>query len=71
MTTDSELKMKGIQILVENLGELEAERFIALLLREPFDYTEWQKNLWPDLTVDELSKKAMQFLKKQEDNAKK
>jgi len=65
MSTDSELKLKGIQILVENLGEVEAERFIALLLREPFDYTEWQKKLWPDLSADELSKKAMEFLKKQ------
>ena len=38
---------------------MEAERFITLILREPFDYTQWQKQLWTDRSVDELSKAAM------------
>jgi uncharacterized protein YutE (UPF0331/DUF86 family) len=38
-----------------------AERFIALLHRQPSDYTEWRKNLWKDGTIDELSKKAQAF----------
>jgi len=28
---------------------VEAERFIALMLREPFDYTEWQRGLYNDV----------------------
>ena len=39
MITDTELKIKGFSTLVSALGEVEAERFIALILREPFDYT--------------------------------
>jgi hypothetical protein len=30
-----------------------------LLLREPFDYTGWQRSLWSDKDVDEISLAAM------------
>lgn len=59
MTTDTEVRIRGFQALVEALGTVEAERFIALILREPFDYTNWQRHLWPDRSVDEISKAAM------------
>lgn len=26
--------------------------------REPFDYTEWQRQLWPDISVEVLSQAA-------------
>jgi hypothetical protein len=58
--TDTILRKHGINILLENLGTVETERFIALLLREPFDYTEWRKDLFVDLTVEEISQKAME-----------
>jgi len=38
---------------------VEAERFITLILREPFDYTKWQRQLWVEKSVDEISKAAM------------
>jgi hypothetical protein len=57
--TDTEIKQKGLGALVAALGEVDAERFIMLLNREPFDYTQWQKNLFTDLTVKELSDRAM------------
>ncbi len=66
MITDSELKRKGIEALIKELGEVEAERFITLLMREPFDYTEWQKQLWKDKTVADLSRDAMEYVKKME-----
>lgn len=65
MITDSELKIKGFQALIQKLGQVQAERFINLIIREPFDYTQWQKNLWSDVGVEELSKKAMTFIKEQ------
>ena len=65
MITDSELKIKGFQALIQKLGEVQAERFINLIIREPFDYTQWQKNLWSEIGVEELSKKAMTFIKEQ------
>lgn len=59
MTTDSEIKLRGLEMLVKNLGLVEAERFIALMNRDGFDYTEWRKDLWEGKTVEEISTLAM------------
>jgi hypothetical protein len=56
--TDTEIKIRGLQILTEHLGDVEAERFIALIQREPFDYTKWRQGLDEDLSIEEISKKA-------------
>lgn len=61
MRTDTEVRMRGFRALVDALGPVEAERFIALILREPFDYTRWQKQLWADKSVDEISQAAMKL----------
>lgn len=63
MITDAEIKIKGFRALIEALGEVEAERFISLCMREPFDYTKWQRTLWEEKTVAEISSSAMQFRK--------
>ncbi len=59
MMTDTEIRVKGVAALADSLGSVEAERFITLMLREPFDYTKWRKNLFEDRTVDEISAAAM------------
>ena len=61
IATDSEIRHKGMQALLSNLGEVNAEKFITLLIREPFDYTEWQKNLWPKKTIEDISSAAMKY----------
>lgn len=61
MITDTEIKSKGVQILAQHLGDVEAERFIALIQREPFDYTEWRTELESDLTIQQISEKAMLY----------
>ena len=61
MRTDTEVRIQGLRALVDNLGAVEAERFIALILREPFDYTKWQKELWSDKNIEEISKSAMEL----------
>jgi len=58
--TDTVLKQSMIKHLIDNLGNVQTERFIALIIKEPFDYTEWQNNLYESMTVEELSKKAME-----------
>jgi len=45
------------------LGKVGAERFIALIQREPFDYTKWQRSLWEGLSVEEISRNAMKISK--------
>jgi hypothetical protein len=61
MSTDAELRISGLRALVDALGPVDAERFITLMLREPFDYTAWRQQLWPGRTVEELSEAAMQL----------
>ena len=57
--TDNELRVDGFAVLAQKLGEVNAERFIALMSREPFDYTEWKRdNLFAGETVDSLMDKA-------------
>jgi hypothetical protein len=58
--TDNEIKLQGLEVLISSLGEVQAERFISLILREPFDYTKWQRKLWPDKSIEEISKMAME-----------
>jgi len=43
MRSDALIKSDGMRVLAENLGIVEAERFITLVLRDSFDYTEWQR----------------------------
>ena len=62
MMNSAVLLDKGMECLMDNLGLVEAERFIALINAEPFDYTEWRKeNLFRDISVTELSRAAMEF----------
>jgi len=61
MRSDVLIKSDGMRVLAENLGIVEAERFITLVLRESFDYTEWQRNLYGDMGVNDLYGKIAEF----------
>jgi hypothetical protein len=37
------------------------KRFIALIQREKFDYTQWRQTLFADLSGEEISRQAMEF----------
>ncbi|MDO9067931.1 MAG: hypothetical protein Q7W05_05690 [Deltaproteobacteria bacterium] len=64
MITDTEIKTKGFQVLAQYLGDIEAERFVALIQREPFDYTKWRQDMDEDLSLEEISRKAMMLREK-------
>ena len=65
MITDTEIRVKGVQILAQHLGDIEMEKFIALIQREPFDYTEWRQDIDEDDSIEEISRKAMSMRNKQ------
>ena len=68
--TDTLLKTTAMDILRKNLGIVEAERFITLILKEPFDYTEWRKkNLSNDISVEELNTQATEHWKSTQSGA--
>ena len=56
---DTILLNTGMKILVDNLGIVEAERFIYLMNKERFDYTEWHGTLFEGMSVREISAVAM------------
>ena len=58
---DTVLRSEGMNILIDNLGAVDAERFIALMSREPFDYTRWRQDNLEDEDVRSLSHKAMLY----------
>lgn len=62
--TDTEVKLKGLDALLEALGEVDAERFITLLNRDPFDYTLWQRNAFQNMSIEQLSANAMKLREK-------
>ncbi|MCL2746450.1 MAG: hypothetical protein FWE48_05125 [Coriobacteriia bacterium] len=62
MTSETVLKNEGLQLLTKHLGMVEAERFIALMAREPFDYTEWRRDKFDDVSLEELSAAAMKHV---------
>ncbi len=59
--TDTEVKKRGLSALMDALGEVDAERFIMLLNRDPFDYTTWQRDAFQNNNVKEISAQAMRL----------
>ena len=60
MRTEAIIKTEGMKALHDKLGKVDAERFVYLLLREPFDYTEWRSSLQDeDISLRDLSRQAM------------
>jgi hypothetical protein len=57
----AELVQNAFNILNRELGLVETERFITIIQKEKFNYTEWRKNLWQDKDVKELSAEAMDY----------
>jgi hypothetical protein len=51
---DTILRRNALKCLIDNFGIVQAERFISLIIKEPFDYTKWQSDLYGEMTVNEL-----------------
>jgi hypothetical protein len=58
MKSDSVILHDGIAALNNSLGLVDTEKFISIILREKFDYTQWQRTLWQGKSVDEIHREA-------------
>ena len=58
---DTVLSQSAIKCLIANFGIVQTERFISLIIKEPFDYTKWRSDLYEDMTVDELFEAAAKW----------
>jgi hypothetical protein len=61
METNTVLKDRGMRILADQLGLVEAERFIALIRRDSYDYTQWRQTLYEDVSLDMFLENAQQY----------
>jgi hypothetical protein len=62
MMTDSEIRQRGVQLLAQQLGDIEMERCIALIQREPFDDTRWRQQWVAECeasSIEAISRHAM------------
>ena len=57
----AEIMSRGMKCLMEQLGVVEAERFVATVIREKFDYTRWQRDYFDEKTPEEISHEAEAF----------
>lgn len=58
MKTDSEIRIEGMQALISTLGLVEAERFVLMMTRDRFDYTQWRQEGLPKISLKELAEAA-------------
>lgn len=65
MRTDTEISHEGFSVLFRHMDIVEAERFLTLVQREKFDYTQWRDNLLEELTLEEISARAMTYVTSQ------
>ena len=64
MKTDTIIKQEGMNALISKLGYVDAERFIVLISKEPFDYTKWREEYLDEgLSIRQLSQKATAYSK--------
>ena len=52
---------RGMNCLIEQLGVVDAERFISTLIREKYDYTKWRRDLFGDAGVEEINNAAKAY----------
>jgi hypothetical protein len=50
-----------MRVLSERLGIVDAEKFITLVRRDTFDYTEWQRGLFCDVPLDQFLQDASNY----------
>jgi hypothetical protein len=65
MRTDNALRYEAMNVLLQAFGAVDAERFISMVKRDTFDYTEWRRGLWNDMTIEEVFAEAVAYEKSQ------
>ena len=58
MKTEAVLRVEAMNALIQALGAVDAERFVSIIKRDAFDYTEWRRGLWADMTIEDIYAEA-------------
>lgn len=60
-TNTAEVMDRGLSCLLKQLGVVETERFISIIIREKFDYTKWRNSLFRDASIEEINDAAAAY----------
>jgi hypothetical protein len=63
MRSDNVLQHEAMELLMLKFGAVDAERFISMIKRDTFDYTEWRRSQWNDMTIEEIFTAATEHAK--------
>jgi hypothetical protein len=55
---DDALCAKGLAVLEDQLGPVQALRFLALISRQPFDYQHWRQQHFGKMSLAEILAQA-------------
>jgi|CXWL01.1.fsa_nt_gi hypothetical protein len=55
---DAVLRERGLAALEEDLGPVQALRFLAMISRQPFDYQNWRRQAFDGMTLSEILSQA-------------
>ncbi len=58
MKTENVLRVEAMDALIQTLGAVDAERFISIIKRDAFDYTEWRRSIWDGMTIEDIYRDA-------------
>ena len=61
MKTEAEIRMAGMQALIDALGLVEAERFMMAVSRDRFNHTEWRRLGLSEISLDVLAQTANRY----------
>ena len=64
MKADSVIRLEAMDALMSALSSVDVERFICMIKRETFDYTEWRRGLWNDKSIEEIHALATEHEKR-------
>ena len=64
MITNAEYIMeRGMNCLIKELGPIETAEFIVAIKGDNFDYTEWRKDFFDKMTLEEFHNNAIEYEK--------
>jgi hypothetical protein len=62
MDSDADdILVRGMKALTEKLGAVGTQRFISIISREKFDYTEWRQEYFDSTVPGEFQQKALEY----------
>jgi len=61
MKTDFEIRNEGFKLLFQYMDSVDAERFLALVNRDRFDYTKWREGLFENMSLTEIIEQGKNY----------